>query len=251
MLHWLEPPELGVNRVSKTRWYLACSLYLILKLCSSTMLSIAALLERSLLAKPKVTAIKHPPISSPDQQEYLKFLCLQPYFPQNFSQIPSLPLIVQQCCGYESGQISLQSKPNWYLYLVCCFHWHKNSRVINTSRHYPSWTSLTCRDTLLMLPHLEAKSFDLNKCLSCRYFTPRCSHIHPVSLREMYQKISSWLHPLRHISQIYTAGELKQDSEERSCVIKNQIIHVLLQLLLHFACRESYLLIEIHDKVYD
>lgn len=102
-----------------------------------------------------------------------------------------------------------------------------------------------------MLPDLEAKSFDLSKCLSCRYCTPHCSHIHPVSLREMYQKINFWLHPLRHISQIYTAAELKQNSKERSCVIKNQIIHVLLELLLHFACHESYLLIEIHDKDYD
>lgn len=161
VLHWLELPELGVNQVSKTRWYLACSLYLILKPCSSTTFSIAALLEESLPAKPKVTAIKHPPISAPEQQEDLKFLCLQPYFPQNFCHIPSLPLIVQQCCGDASGQIFLQSKPNWYLYLVCCFHWHKNPRVMNSSRHYPRWTSLTCRDTLLMLPDLEAKSFDL------------------------------------------------------------------------------------------
>lgn len=140
VLHWLELPELGVNQVSKTRWYLACSLYLILKPCSSRTLSIAALLEKLLPTKPKVTAIKHPPTSSPEQQEYLKFLCLQPYFPQNSCHIPSLSLIVQQCRGYVSSQISLQSKPNWYLYLVCSFYWHKNPRVVKISRHYPRWT---------------------------------------------------------------------------------------------------------------
>lgn len=57
--------------------------------------------------------------------------------------------------------------------------------------------------------------------------------------------------PIETHQSNYTAGELKQNSKERSCVIKNQIIHVLLELLLHLACHESYLLIEIHDKVYD